>query len=123
MAANKIRLGLAPFATGEGVRSAWSSPAGSLLEWVGVPLGTAKAGVEWRANDPFRARLQISGIERGRSAARFIWVDDDDRRFPMFMTDMENLVRHGVEVGGIVVGWWMVRQMGQNFGLARIEDQ
>ncbi|MEU6362236.1 hypothetical protein [Streptomyces albidoflavus] len=86
---------------------------GALMDYVGYG-----ATPEWRDNTPFRATLTVEGIERGRSAARFIWKDSEARTFPMFMTDMVALLKATPNVDrGTVDGWWMVQKRGQNYGI------
>jgi hypothetical protein len=93
---------------------------GGLMEYV----GTVEPH-EWRENKPFSALLAIEGIERGMSAARFIWHADGGRTFPMFMTDMVDLLKNAPNLcKGTVHTWWMVQKRGQNYGvrLARPEE-
>jgi len=76
-------------------------------------------GPDWRSNDPFTATLRLAETRRGRSAAYFIWRSDDDREFPMFISDMLLLVQSGVTIrpGGMVSTWWMVTKRGANYGI------
>lgn len=66
---------------------------------------------------PFAATLTIQSIVRGRSAAHFIWTDEQGRTWPMFMTDMVALLEHGVEEGGSVTSTWAVQKRGANYGI------
>lgn len=93
--------------------------------------------VEWRGNEPFEAELRLEGIVRGRSSAYAVWldyeaarqadqIDDPDLapavpRYPLFLTDLVELLRHkGIRKGGRVAGTWRVVKRGQNYGLALV---
>lgn len=96
--------------------------AGSLLEWQGYgKVGEPRSGIEWRENVPFTATLTVVGTFRGRSAARFVWQDAEGRTFPMFLTDVLETLRRGVDVGGTVTGEWLVAKRGANYGI-RLAD-
>lgn len=72
-----------------------------------------------RPNDPFRARLRITGLERGRSAARFTAENvDTGVTYPIFMTDLLHIIQnHGILAGGVVIGTWQAGKRGANYGL------
>lgn len=99
---------------------------GNLQEYAGYGWGTDEdygtPDKEWRANDPFAATLRLYGTERGRSAMRFLWKDEDGHTFPMFATDMAHLVmsKDGA-AGGLAKGQWLVMKRGANYGIARYE--
>lgn len=81
-------------------------------------------GPDWRPNLPFTATMRLHETRRGRSAAYFVWHDQDGRSFPMFITDMADLVRAGTVVaGGVVAGLWMVAKRGTNYGIRLATDQ
>jgi len=78
--------------------------------------------IVWRDNVPFYATLELGGIERGRSAAHFLWNDTDTgANYQMFMADAVDLMRSpaGVQAGK-VTGWWIVVKRGANYGVARL---
>jgi hypothetical protein len=78
---------------------------------------------DWRPNLPFRAMLMLKGSARGRSAAYFLWEDAAGREFPMFITDMTDLVRHETALrAGVATAWWMVAKRGQNYGVRLATD-
>lgn len=76
----------------------------------------------WRDNLPFHATLQVDHTISGRSAKYVIWKNAyaplDRRTYPMFVTDLLDVARFGIQPGGIVSGRWIVRKRGQNYGLA-----
>lgn len=105
---------------------------GSLLEWTGYEVDTTSAAGgwsapdEWRDNVPVEMVLQLAGIERGRSAARFVWTQlSNGATFPMFMIDMAELVMMNgqrIEAGGLVLGKWIVKKRGANYGIALLSE-
>jgi hypothetical protein len=77
---------------------------------------------KWRDNTPFEARLALAGMRRGRSAAYFMFTDEDGHEYPMFMSDLETLLcSPGGVAGGITGGQscprWVVQKRGQNYGI------
>lgn len=93
---------------------------GDLLHYVEEWRSHLPDQVRWRPNDPFDAVLQFEGGERGRSAAVFRWRDvDTGVRYPMFMTDLTDLLREATLTAGRTTRLrWAVRKRGQNYGLA-----
>jgi len=94
--------------------------AGSLLEYAryNPDSGFSDESVAWRPNEVFSGSLRLEDMERGRSAARFIWRSDDGRTYPMFMSGLLDLVKtHGIQPGGLVHTRWTVAKRGSNFGL------
>lgn len=80
-------------------------------------------GVDWRPNEPFYASLDLVDMERGRSAARFIWNHGATRtRYPMFMAGMLNIAQNEIIHHGEAMGWWIVVKRGQNYGIERYEQ-
>lgn len=71
----------------------------------------------WRPNTPFPANLRLADMERGRSAAHFIWKDEQNRRYVMFMTDLLDLIQNFDISHGVVNGNWAFTKRGQNFGV------
>lgn len=72
----------------------------------------------WVDNDPIFLTLTLQGTERGRSAAYFVWTDPMGRRWPMFLTDMVDLLRTEDVKLGKVSAMWQVRKRGANYGIA-----
>lgn len=103
---------------------------GNLMEWVAPDVVRRQATSterfydtpdEWRPNVPFEAILTLTGIERGRSAARFMWYGTGNT-YPMFMIDACALMLRGEALQvGARDGWWIVMKRGQNYGIAAID--
>jgi hypothetical protein len=73
--------------------------------------------VEWRENVPFEATVRMNHHRRGRSATYFVWTDDKGHEYPMFMTDLLDLVANSVIDKGVVTARWVVSKYGQNYGI------
>lgn len=73
--------------------------------------------VDWRPNEPFEAELTLDSTTRGRSAAYFTFVDLGGHKYPVFMTDISEIMATSVIDHGKVSGRWVVGKRGQNYGL------
>lgn len=74
-------------------------------------------GAEWRPNEPMELQLAIDEVRSGRSAKYLMWTDADGRAYPMFVSDLIDLMREADIVHGTVHALFQVRKRGQNFGL------
>lgn len=74
---------------------------------------------EWRPNEPFPATLTLDGTARGRSAAYFRWTGESGAEYPMFISDLADVLASNVTAvrAGSVTAWWMVAKRGSNYGL------
>ena len=86
----------------------------------GVPAGVrfGSKPFEWKDMFEFEAKLELEGVTRGQSAARFIWSDAEGRKYEMFVSDMVGLVKAGavIEEGRCQAKWTFTKK-GQNFGI------
>lgn len=82
---------------------------GFLPEWV--------SRVTWRHNEPFTARIRVTGTKRGRSAAYFMFEDTEHHTFPMFITDVATMLQGVNAEDGWINGRWDVARRGLNYGL------
>jgi hypothetical protein len=64
--------------------------------------------------------LKLDSYTRGRSSATFWWTDEVGRRYPMFLTDLEDVIRNEKINFGVVGGLWTATKRGQNFGIKRV---
>lgn len=96
-------------------------PDGSLLHYV-YPYQGWNDPAAMKEAEPFHARLTLTGMRRGRSAAYFMWESDTGATFPMFMTEMVDLVTNGTVVKGVADEEWTIRKQGQNYGIKRVGD-
>lgn len=77
---------------------------------------------EWRPISTFTATLTLTGRRRGRSAAYFMWSDQDGHDWPMFMADLDDLISSATIVKGVVTGIWTVGKRGANFGVRYVQE-
>jgi hypothetical protein len=90
---------------------------GNLQHYPRIPIHQRHHGAgdtEWRPNTAFEATLTLASTARGRSAAYFIWADEQGHQYPMFMTDLSDLISGTTLDHGKVSGRWIV---GKNYGL------
>lgn len=77
-----------------------------------------REGEEWRDNEPFQARMVISSMYSGRSAKGIIWTDTKTGYdYPMFVSDLIELLKTADVIGGEVYGYWVIAKRGQNYGI------
>ncbi|WP_147432677.1 hypothetical protein [Catellatospora citrea] len=69
-------------------------------------------------NEPFAATLTLVTGPRGRTTPYFVWRDTAGLTYPMFMTDLVDVLMCKLVDQGTVSGLWQVRKRGQNYGLA-----
>lgn len=94
---------------------------GNLLHFPGYSYHSTQP--EWRDVVPFDATLTFNGQHRGRSAAYFEWLDADGRKWPMFMTDIGDLLQAATIDLGVVSARWTVQKRGQNYGVRLATDR
>ena len=86
---------------------------GNLLRHVIDPAGT-----QWRPNEPFRMRLQLTGQKHGMGSVYVEWADSRRHTYPMFTTSLVALLQSGLVSKGISTGWWIIVKNGQYFGIS-----
>lgn len=74
--------------------------------------------IDWRPNEPFEATLTIRALERGRSAARF-WFEDEENKvyYPFFGQTLVDMLSVSDMSKGKVTGTWIVVKKGSNYGI------
>ena len=97
------------------VGNEWTKPGVCAYPW-------PSEGIVWQDNVPFHRRMQFTGYYRGRSAAGFEMVDHDGFVYPVFMSDMDAIIKHGIESGGYIEATWIVSKRGQNYGVLMVEE-
>jgi hypothetical protein len=109
---------------------------GSLLAWTGAELGVddpvqirgnyktmpdrrdLERATYWRPAAPFQATLILDRLERGRSAARFIWKDAAGHEFPMFGQWLCDTIKQAALDKGSLTGTWGYAKRGANYSVA-----
>lgn len=80
--------------------------------------GRTPHGPEWRPIKEFTTAIRYDGYARGRSAAYFLWRDtNSNARYPMFLADIDDMIRSGMLTGTLVAGRFTVVKRGQNYGI------
>lgn len=77
---------------------------------------------EWRPNDPFEATLTLDHLERGRSAARFWFRDEEGTRYPVFGQGLVDMLSRVTLDHGVVRGRWIAVKRGANYGIELLEE-
>ena len=78
----------------------------------------------WKPNMEVELTLHYQGYGRGRSAVTFYWVDDDGHKYPMFIKDVDELLRQDIGTSSIHAIFTYVKR-GANYGikfLRRIDE-
>ena len=79
----------------------------------------------WKPNKEVELTLHYKGYGRGRSAVTFYWVDDDGHRYPMFIKDVDELLRQDIGTSSIHAIFTYVKR-GNNYGikfLRRVDEE
>ena len=70
----------------------------------------------WKPNEEIELTLHYDGYGRGRSAVTFYWKDDDGHKYPMFIKDVDELLRQDMGVSS-VHGIFTYVKRGANYGI------
>ena len=70
----------------------------------------------WKPNKEVELTLHYKGYGRGRSAVTFYWIDDDGHRYPMFIKDVDELLRQNIGTSSIHAMFTYVKR-GNNYGI------
>ena len=57
--------------------------------------------IEWRKNEEVELTLHYKEYDRGRSSVTFYWADDNGHVYPMFIKDMDELLKQNIGVSNI----------------------
>ena len=70
----------------------------------------------WKPNKEVELTLHYNGYGRGRSAVTFYWKDDDGHQYPMFIKDVDELLRQDMGTSS-VHGIFTYVKRGANYGI------
>lgn len=74
---------------------------------------------QFRDAQPFTDTLTYAGFERRQSAACFLVKDSVGHEYPIFLKDMDEVLRTiGVTAGATPTATWVACKRGQNYGLS-----
>lgn len=72
--------------------------------------------IEWRKNEEVELTLHYEWYSRGRSSVMFYWTDDNGHVYPMFIKDVDELLRQDVGTSSIHAIFTYVKR-GANYGI------
>ena len=106
-----------PFIDGNLQEWSWNNLTDSERERVYNGEEVVKGSNEvWKPNAEVELTLHYQGYGRGRSAVTFYWVDDDGHKYPMFIKDVDELLRQDIGTSSIHAIFTYVKR-GANYGI------
>ena len=106
-----------PFIDGNLQERSWNNLTDSERERVYNGEEVVKGSNEvWKPNKEVELTLHYQGYGRGRSAVTFYWVDDDGHKYPMFLKDVDELLRQDIGTSSIHAIFTYVKR-GANYGI------
>ena len=106
-----------PFIDGNLQEWSWNDLTDSERERVYNGEEVVKGSNEvWKPNKEVELTLHYKGYGRGRSAVTFYWIDDDGHRYPMFIKDVDELLRQDIGASSIHAIFTYVKR-GDNYGI------
>lgn len=83
--------------------------------------GNWKDRFVWKPNVQFRTTLFYDGYSRGRSSIKFDFTNPNGKRFSMFATDLDAMIKQGVPIKEIYGIFEFVKR-GQNYGIRFVKE-
>ena len=106
-----------PFIDGNLQEWSWNNLTDSERERVYNGEEVVKGSNEvWKPNKEVELTLHYQGYGRGRSAVTFYWADDDGYKYPMFIKDVDELLRQDIGTSSIHAIFTYVKR-GANYGI------
>ena len=106
-----------PFVDGNLQEWSWNNLTDSERERVYNGEEVVKGSNEvWKPNKEVELTLHYKGYGRGRSAVTFYWADDDGHEYPMFIKDVDELLRQDIGTSSIHAIFTYVKR-GANYGI------
>ena len=106
-----------PFIDGNLQEWSWNNLTDSERERVYNGEEVVKGSNEvWKPNKEVELTLHYKGYGRGRSAVTFYWADDDGHGYPMFIKDVDELLRQDIGTSSIHAIFTYVKR-GANYGI------
>ena len=106
-----------PFIDGNLQEWSWNNLTESEREQVYNGEEVVKGSNEvWKPNKEVELTLHYQGYGRGRSAVTFYWADDDGHKYPMFIKDVDELLRQDIGASSIHAIFTYVKR-GNNYGI------
>ena len=106
-----------PFIDGNLQEWSWNNLTDSERERVYNGEEVVKGSNEvWKPNKEVELTLHYKGYGRGRSAVTFYWADDDGHKYPMFIKDVDELLRQDIGTSSIHAIFTYAKR-GANYGI------
>lgn len=105
-----------PFVDGDLQDYAWEIPDEEETEIIYSGKPFEKHGIVWKPNEEVELTLHYDHYGRGRSAVGFIFKDDNGHQYPMFLTDMDDILKMGCCVTSIHAIFTYTKR-GANYGI------
>ena len=70
----------------------------------------------WKPNKEVELTLHYKGYGRGRSAVTFYWADDNGHKYPMFIRDVDEILRQDIGASSIHAIFTYVKR-GANYSI------
>jgi hypothetical protein len=80
--------------------------------------------INWKeVTNPLELTLELITWGRGRSAVTFTWCEpgNEERQFPMFASDLFDLLCQHAPVPRVIRGLWQVQKKGENYGIRLVK--
>lgn len=103
---------------------------GSLLDyaradraWVRKPDGSSDlVKPDWRLNEPFTMTLRFVGFT-GSRGTNFLWENANGATFPMFPSEMAEVLERTTIDKGMVTADWIGVKRSNCYGIALVKDE
>lgn len=76
----------------------------------------------WKPNEEVELTLHYKGYGRGRSSVTFYWEDDNGHSYPMFIKDIDELLRLDMGTSS-VRGVFTYVKRGSNYGIKFLRSE
>lgn len=77
---------------------------------------------EWKDNFEFKDELCFECFMRGQSSAKAVFCSNlNKNKYFVFLTDLDKIIKHGIEENGIIKGTFTFSKRGNNYGIKLLE--
>ena len=70
----------------------------------------------WKPNEEVELTLHYQGFGRGRSSVTFYWIDDNGCKYPMFIKDVDELLKQDMGTSNVHAIFTYIKR-GANYGI------
>lgn len=92
---------------------------GNMMDYAPTSYDYKPPSFTWEEFLPQEMELSLEKFERGRSSVTYWWRAQNGHRYPMFLTDLEDLILNSVIQKGRVKGTFKAVKRGRSYGIAR----